>query len=178
VADAGVELLAGDAGDSRTRTPSPPLEEIFGDEVTSSQAAALELLAPGLEAGHVRPADRAADAEMEDEDEPGPARGPEPDSDELDLTASVESDEIRDLALAEEGSELDVVGREVTAPPSEADQDETARIVTEAVETGATPQEIEANPDSERSQPLPSPKQQQTFSAGSAEEQDVEMNRP
>ena len=37
------------------------------------------------------------------------------------------------------------MGCEVTglSPPSDADQDETARIVTEAVEVGSSPQEIE-----------------------------------
>ncbi|AGA29647.1 transcription termination factor NusA [Singulisphaera acidiphila] len=63
--------------------------------------------------------------------------------DESDLTVSSESDEIRDLALASEGT-TDQDGREITAPPSDADQNETARIVTEAVEEGVSPEEIEA----------------------------------
>jgi N utilization substance protein A len=170
-ADAGAEILAGDGGDSRGRMPSPTLDELFGDEVSDSLAVATDLLTSDGGAGAVVEEDESvADAPSEE------ASPVEIDSDELDLTASAESDEIRDLALAAEGSEVEVVGREVTAPPSDADQDETARIVTEAVETGATSQEIEANPDGQRSQPLSSPKQ--TFSAEPAEGRDVEMNRP
>ena len=61
------------------------------------------------------------------------------------MTASDESDEIRDLVLATEGSGAEIDGHEVTAAPSDADQNETARIVTEAIEAGTSPQEFEAN---------------------------------
>jgi N utilization substance protein A len=53
-----------------------------------------------------------------------------------------EGEDLRDLELASETRDND--GREVTSPPSEADQAETERIVTEAVESGPTQQEIEA----------------------------------
>jgi transcription termination/antitermination protein NusA len=43
-------------------------------------------------------------------------------------------DEIHDVALAVEKSSYSAQGHEVTSPPSEADQGETIRIVTEAVE--------------------------------------------
>jgi N utilization substance protein A len=43
-----------------------------------------------------------------------------------------EDEELRDLALAAEGSGRDDDGHEVTSAPSDADQDETNRIVTEA----------------------------------------------
>jgi N utilization substance protein A len=43
-------------------------------------------------------------------------------------------DEIHDVALAAEESHSQGHGHEVTSPPSDADQDETLRIVTEAVE--------------------------------------------
>jgi N utilization substance protein A len=180
LAEAGAELLAGDPGDNRSRTPSPTLDELFGGDVSPGLAAAADLLLPGGAAGtgtgigtgqgHAHADDRAAHGE------PGTAGAGELDSDELDLTVAGQSDEIRDLALAEEGSDFEVVGREVTAAPSEADQDETARIVTEAVEAGATSQEIEANPDGPRDQPQSSPRP--PFSAGPAEGHDVEMNRP
>jgi N utilization substance protein A len=52
-------------------------------------------------------------------------------------------DDMRDLELAAESREFD--GHEVTSPPSDADQSETERIVTEAVESGPTQQEIEAH---------------------------------
>ena len=45
-------------------------------------------------------------------------------------------DEIHDLALAVETSGLSPHGHEVTSPPSDDDQGETVRIVTEAVENG------------------------------------------
>lgn len=56
---------------------------------------------------------------------------------------STDSGEMRDLAIASEEHPGD--GREVTTQPNESDQDETARIVTEAVEAGPTQQEIEAH---------------------------------
>ena len=43
-------------------------------------------------------------------------------------------DEIHDVALAVEKSSYSPHGHEVTSPPSDADQGETIRIVTEAVE--------------------------------------------
>jgi N utilization substance protein A len=43
-------------------------------------------------------------------------------------------DEIHDVALAVEKSSYSAHGHEVTSPPSDADQGETIRIVTEAVE--------------------------------------------
>jgi N utilization substance protein A len=173
-ADAGVELLSGDLGDNRPRAPSPTLDELFASDPSGGLAAASELLMPG--GGTGTGVGEAADQTAEEERRETTAG--EADSEELDLTANVESDEIRDLALAEEGSDLEAVGREVTAPPSDADQDETARIVTEAIETGATPQEIEANPDGARGQGQPPPSPKQPFSAGPAEGRDVEMNRP
>jgi len=92
------------------------------------------------------------------------------------LTASDESDEIRDLVLATEGSGADIDGHEVTAAPSDADQNETARIVTEAIEAGTSPQEFEANPNDGRNLPPSSPKE--PISAEQAEGRDAEMNQP
>jgi N utilization substance protein A len=60
----------------------------------------------------------------------------------VDAGESDEAEDLRDLELASETREDD--GREVTSPPSDADQAETERIVTEAVESGPTQQEIEA----------------------------------
>jgi N utilization substance protein A len=56
-------------------------------------------------------------------------------------------DEIHDVALAAEESGLSTHGHEVTSPPSEADQGETIRIVTEAVEFGETGPSAPASPD-------------------------------
>ena len=51
-------------------------------------------------------------------------------------------DEIHDLALAVETSGLSPQGHEVTSRPSDDDQGETIRIVTEAVETGGPGREL------------------------------------
>lgn len=67
------------------------------------------------------------------------------------LDGSSELDEARDLTLA---SEQRVIDHEVTSPPSDDDQSETLRIVTEAVETGSTPQEIEARSNEDDNRPV------------------------
>ncbi len=57
--------------------------------------------------------------------------GPESERDEAN------NDDIHDVALAVETSSYSPQGHEVTSPPSEQDQSETIRIVTEAVEQSA-----------------------------------------
>ena len=51
------------------------------------------------------------------------------------------------MALAAEESGLSTHGHEVTSPPSEADQGETIRIVTEAIEFGETGPSAPGSPD-------------------------------
>jgi len=172
IADAGGDS-AGDPGDPRgVRSPRPTLDDLFG----------------GAEP---HPGDSATDdndrAETLSDGGDGDDRGGEPDddadasasldSDDLDLTASVKSDEIRDLILAAEESGTDDDGREVTAAPSDADQDETARIVTEAVEAGASPQEIEAN-EAGGGRNVPPLPPTEPFSTDPVEGRDAEMNQP
>jgi N utilization substance protein A len=98
---------------------------------------------PGSEAVEVEDleAEEAAETEIATNQESG-------------LTPDEEYD-LRDLQLAEEANGGPHDGREITSPPSEADQTETERIVTEAVAEGSTPQEIEAR-DREAG-PLPAP---------------------
>jgi transcription termination/antitermination protein NusA len=72
------------------------------------------------------------DALPEDADEPDPAE-----------------EELRDFALAAEEGNLDRDGREVTSAPSDADQSESIRIATDAVETGPSPEELVANESGE-----------------------------
>ncbi len=69
-----------------------------------------------------------ADALAEDADEPDPA-----------------DEELRDLAIATEEADLDSDGHEVTSAPSDADQDESIRIATDAVESGPSPEQLVAN---------------------------------
>lgn len=59
--------------------------------------------------------------------------------------------ESRDLTLAAEQRASD---HEVTSPPSDDDQSETLKIVTEAVETGSTPQEIESRSHDDEVRPV------------------------
>ncbi|MFO0955853.1 MAG: transcription termination factor NusA [Isosphaeraceae bacterium] len=65
------------------------------------------------------------------------------DSDETGLPSSEEYD-VRDLQLGEEANGGARHGREITSPPDESDQQETERIVTEAVAEGSSPQQIES----------------------------------
>jgi transcription termination/antitermination protein NusA len=68
-------------------------------------------------------------------------------------------EDLRDLLLAVQSKpNNEDGGREVTKPPSDDDQGETERIVTEAIETGSTPQEIESrSPGAETKVSSPSP---------------------
>ena len=92
-------------------------------------------------------------------------------------STSAESGEIRDLELAAETSGVDEDGREVTSPPSDADQDETNRIVTEAVESGASPHEIVAHEAGGGPNVPPLPPTE-PFSTDEAEGRDSDMQQP
>ena len=90
--------------------------------------------------------------------------------------------ELRDLAIASESHPSD--GHEVTTAPSDADQSETERIVTEAVEAGPTPQEIEAHEAGAgpNQPPMPIADPSSTGSSGvshhdNSDPRDTEMNR-
>jgi N utilization substance protein A len=178
--EAGNETVGVESGESRGgRTARPTLDDLFGSADSAGEVASAE------------PADattgdtETADAEAEALTDPDGANDvvadddsvEEGDSDELDLTASFKSDEIRDLALAAEGSGAEDEGREVTACPSDADQGETARIVTEAVEAGASPQEIEAN-EAGAGRNVPPLPPKEPFSTDGVEGRDAEMNQP
>jgi N utilization substance protein A len=56
-----------------------------------------------------------------------------------------EAEEFRDVALAAEEAQLATDGHEVTSAPSDADQNETIRLVTDAAEAVASPEELVAN---------------------------------
>jgi N utilization substance protein A len=167
-AEMGSDAGAGEAGDPRGRTARPTLDDLFGDQVAAGDSEPAD--SPGPLAIAVDTVDFVADGDGAREETI------ELDSDELDLTASDESDEIRDLVLATEGSGTEIDGHEVTAAPSDADQNETARIVTEAIEDGTAAQDFEKNHDGGRNLPPASPKQ--PFSAEQAEGRDAEMNQP
>jgi len=66
-------------------------------------------------------------------------------------------DEIHDLALAEEKSNYSPHGHEVSSPPSDEDQGESIRIVTEAVEQSG-PQSPAGAPPAKNREPAVSPR--------------------
>jgi transcription termination/antitermination protein NusA len=80
------------------------------------------------------PAVDFAFALAEDGDEPEPA-----------------DEEFRDLAIASEEADLEPNGHEVTSAPSDADQSESIRIATDAVESGPSTEELVANESGEGS---------------------------
>lgn len=123
----GAETPAEPADARASRAARPTLDDLFGDDGGPS---AVDDEAP-----------TASSAEAE----------AGPDSDETDSSDSenAESDELRDVALASEGSAFDVDGHEVTAPPGDDDQGESIRIVTEAVEEGGSPRKSEPKRASE-----------------------------
>jgi len=155
-AESGGEALADGGNDRSGRIPGPTLDELF------------ERAAPSRDT----PRESATDAQDRPADAPDGSN-----AEELDLTASEKSDEIRDLALAAETSRSEDDGCEVTSPPSDADQDETARIVTEAVEAGSSPQEIEAS-EAGAGRNVPPMPPTEPFSTDWVEGSDSEMHQP
>jgi len=89
---------------------------------------------------------------------------------------AAEGEDLRDVALAFEGSGSNELGHEVTSPPSEADQDETARIVTEAVEAGASPRPIVAQ-ESGAGVNVPPLPPTEPFSTDDVEDRDSDMQQ-
>jgi len=153
------EGVPSEGGESRApRAARPTLDDLFGNDESSG--------AEGSEDGSEEGSEEGQESE---------GLAP-PEGDESDLTGSSESDEIRDLALAAE-SLPDQDGHEVTSAPSDADQDETTRIVTEAVESGASSQEIEAR-EAGTGRNVPPLPPTEPFSAPEVEGRDSEMHQP
>jgi len=128
---AAAQAAAAPAGDAPAE-PAPAGDGAAEPGAGAGRTALDDLL--GDPDGMATPApDEAAATPGADEGEEGEAGG------EFDAP---EDHDLRDMQLAAEG--LDDDGREVTHAPSDADQAELVRIVTEAVESGPTPQELEA----------------------------------
>ena len=85
-----------------------------------------------------------------------------------------EAEEFRDFALA---AEPQVVDPEVTSPPSDDDQSETLKIVTEAVEAVDSSAEVEANPARD-GRIVPPSLPLEPSEADEAEGRDPEMQKP
>ena len=125
---ATVEAADGRAG----RVARPTLDDLFGDAGGSGPDGATD--AADLFAPESDP-----DATGDEVDAGG--GDADPDATEEDSQDAGPDEDFRDLALAAEGSNFDESGHEVTTAPSDADQSETVRIVTEAVTTGSPSRE-------------------------------------
>jgi N utilization substance protein A len=86
-------------------------------------------------------------------------------------------EDLRDIAIAVESSGLVGEGHEVTSRPSNDDQDETLRIVTEAVESGPNPDRANATEVSEEPSTPPAPPER-LHPSESTEEREPEMLQP
>jgi N utilization substance protein A len=128
-------------------SPEGPLEgEVEEREPTEVELAARELLSPDQDFGAGSDAaeveyDAIGSADSYDGSEEELSVEDRPDSETYEDRPDSENeekvdDEIHDLALAVESSPYSPQGHEVTFPPSESDQGESIRIVTEAVEPG------------------------------------------
>jgi N utilization substance protein A len=119
-AGASGEAAPTDGATETEMVPGPTLSELLGETPEAG---------PGLEVEETEEVPVVGEGDSES------AETGLPHEDEYD---------VRDLQLGEEANGGPRHGREITSPPSEADQSETERIVTEAVEEGSTPQQIEA----------------------------------
>lgn len=177
---------------ARAAAPAPPEGE--PSEAEGERKPTLdELLAePGPAEDETSPPDELGALDAAGPEDFGPIEGAEAlssddgpaEPDEDGLEAHDEAHDLRDLALAEEAHGGDRDGHEVTHPPSDADQSETQRIVTEAVEGGSTQQEIEARPAGAgpNQPPLPTPDPSSTGSSGVSyadrDPSEPDMNQP
>ena len=93
---------------------------------------------------------------------------------EEEIDAQAEESDFRDVALATESLFNDP---EVTSAPSDEDQSETLKIVTEAVEAGASDAEVEANPAGEGHNVPPLPPTE-PFEADEAKDREPDMLTP
>jgi N utilization substance protein A len=176
-AEALAEEQAEDLPRRKGARPSAPAGETPADEtpaepgpVEASGPTLDELLGDGEAAAE---GEAAADRTTERGDAEVSADG----ASDADADADLNPDELRDLALAAETSGRDEDGREVTSPPSDADQDETNRIVTEAVESGASSEEVIANEAGGGPNVPPLPPTE-PFSADEPEGRGTEMHQP
>ena len=127
--DGGGQAPAEFAGEADAEVEAG-LDESGNDELTDSTGKHDSAL----------PAEHGEEVEDDSSFDDGAGSESEPEVDEA------SDDEYHDLALAEETSGLSNHGHEVTAPPSDEDQSETSRIVTDVVENGETPT-TKSNPE-------------------------------
>jgi N utilization substance protein A len=122
--------------------------ELEAEAAAAAEAEAQEGTEGLAEATEADALAEAAQAPEDLGDDFEPAYGP----DQTGLELPAETDPLRDMALAEEPYDAGASGHEVTSPPGDDDQDQTVRIVTEAVEEGAA-SVIDFEPTAEPSAP-------------------------
>ena len=151
-------VIDGDAQAAAEGEGKATLDELFADEAPTEQDGAMEASAEGDEE------DESIAVVATDES----AEAPEGENG---------FEQIRDVALAAEEGGIEAEGHEVTSPPSNADQDETNRIVTEAVESGASkaPKVAHGGGGGSHEPPLPPT---EPFSTAEVEVREPEMREP
>ena len=135
------EVLAEEQADDMPRrkgarpVPPPSVEPAVASEKNASLAELFSDSTPD-------PGPSASTADQDDESTAGPGESPDPmaevadlDAEVTDLDAEEEDLAIRDLEVAEEVSQLDDDGGEVTSAPSDADQEDLDQIMIDAVES-------------------------------------------
>ena len=145
----GAEQLAEEQGDELPRRKSGRAAAMAAAEAALTEEAPAEAAPEAASDGSEEGEPAAPEIENEGESEgegDGDGEGDSESEGEGDSESEGEDETEapgpRDLALASESLVLN--GREVTSVPDDTDITETERIVTEAVEIGATQQEIEA----------------------------------
>ena len=157
--EAGSEPPAADGTDPRAaRGVKTTLDDLFGSEGVSEDGAIEEAIEDSVEGEGLTDESGSEEVAEESEGENG-------------------FEQLRDMALAAEEGGYAAEGHEVTSPPSNADQDETNRIVTEAVESGAGPVPIVVHEAGGGANVPPLPPTE-PFSTDEVEVREPEMHQP
>jgi N utilization substance protein A len=166
----------------RRKGARPPAQtgEISEEAATTESGSPVDPSAPTLDellGGEAADVDGDAAGNYEADGE-NDTRASEPSvgAEETDEAGSAVFDDLRDFALAAESSGRDEEGREVTSPPSNADQDETSRIVTEAVTMVDT--DLEGASDDLEGGPNSSQSSSESLTAGKKEGRETDMHQP
>ena len=168
--DEGPRRKGAKSSSSHREAPAPTAASLFGEIDLVGGDGASSPTAADLFRGN-----DGTDSTIGHDPEDGSGEESGANTDEEDDAGDQNDGEFRDLAIAAEPN--DQGDGEVTSPPSNDDQDETARIVTEAVESGASSQEIEAHAKGEGSNVPPLPTTKPSLGHW-PEDRDSEMHQP
>jgi N utilization substance protein A len=167
---------------ARTPAPAPEAEAAMAEgegEVAGEDGRAPSTSPPSF--SELFEAEGSLTTETEED-----ARSTEESEIEIETAASDEGsadarngvEDLRDMAIAVESSGHIGEGHEVTSPPSNDDQDETLRIVTEAVESGGGEEPAQPTEVSEEEPSAPPPSPARLNANEPAEEREPEMRQP